>query len=107
MGVYKSITLWDFEQAFIAADRNYFSKDAYEYLYDLMDEQDEELDVIAVCCDWSEYEDGEALMGDYKYLVDEKGIEDEGERLEALIDEIGDRTTIERLSGGSYLVGSF
>lgn len=107
MGIYKSLTLWDFEQAFIAADRNYFSKAAYEYLYDLMSEQDEELDVIAVCCCWTEYEDGKALMGDYEYLIEDRGITDEDERVEALIAELEDKTVIVHLSGGSYLVWAF
>lgn len=107
MGVYKGLTLWEFEQEFIAADRNYFSKDGYEYLYELLEEQDSELDVVSICCDWDEYEDGEALMGDYGHLVEGRGIEEADERLEALIEEIEDRATIVHLANGSYLVSSF
>ena len=62
----------DFTTAFHRADRgNQFTHKGllalYEYLEEFEDATGEqiELDVIAICCDYSEYEDLEAFQEDY------------------------------------------
>ena len=99
----QSVNLYDFERAFVLADRkDQFSYDGkkalFEYLEDLEQDigEDIELDVIALCCDYSEYESalewakdyGHKLSShmsrEYGYDVDED--EEEAEALEYLRD---------------------
>lgn len=57
-----TVNKFDFVRAFDTADRgNNFSRPAREALFEYLEELEEssgeemELDVIAICCDWSEY----------------------------------------------------
>lgn len=55
--IYQKITFSDFVQAFSDRGRgDQFSTDALRLIYDHLDEQDQdtELDVIAVCCEFAE-----------------------------------------------------
>ena len=64
----QSIYLSDFQDAFRDMGRpENFSYEALELLYNMLEELDEnyELDVIAICCDYSEYKNIEELQGDY------------------------------------------
>ena len=67
-----TINQYQFEQAFNNAGRgNQFSREAlkalFEYLEDYADSTGEqiELDVIALCCEFTEYEDLEEFQADY------------------------------------------
>lgn len=56
--MYKNITQSDFIDSFIRAGRkDQFSHSALVALFNFMEESDphQELDVIAICCDWTEY----------------------------------------------------
>jgi hypothetical protein len=65
----------DFHDAFMAIRPNNFSYDGlnalYEYFYDYSNANGEpiELDVIAICCEFSEVT-AEELINDYSYMVD-------------------------------------
>ncbi len=101
---------------FKAWDRDYYTYEACEALINWHDEVDPDFDfdVIAVCCDWSEYGDTPCLtwknfMDDYGYLLDEDDIDDDAsceEKREALIDILENKTTVLRLSN-SVLVMAF
>jgi len=103
----QEINVYDFERAFKEMDRDYFSYEGYQALYDYYDEfPDFELDVIAICCDVTEYNEDD-LLNDYSYLLDrEKDLEDD-EYLEELVKELRQHTNIIELDNGSFLVWEF
>ncbi|WP_165052342.1 MULTISPECIES: hypothetical protein [unclassified Adlercreutzia] len=106
MALHTTIDRYAFERGFKDMGRDYYSTAGYDYLYETLDELDAEFDVIAVCCDFTEYDDGEALLYDYGYLLDERGetFDDQEEKIEALVDELEYRTSITRLENGGYML---
>ena len=67
-----SINLSDFRQAFVNYDRkDTFSYEGYEALFNELEEYEDscdteiELDVIVLCCEYTEYENLEELQGNY------------------------------------------
>lgn len=54
--IYQEVSVSMFRDAFIRMDRDVFSYDGYQALYDYLDDigEDIELDVIGLCCDYSE-----------------------------------------------------
>ena len=70
--MYRTINSYEFERAFIEMDRqNHFSKDGLNALYDYLeeyvstDDKGVELDVIGLCCTWTEYESFEDFQKEY------------------------------------------
>ena len=85
--MYKTITKSEFTAAFHNMGRgDQFSHDAMCAIYDYMEEygMDCELDVIAVCCDWVEYDSALAAATDYGQTFDCDEDEQEDEALEWL-----------------------
>ncbi len=89
----------------------------YQALYDYYDDFD--LDVIAICCDVTEYEEDE-IITDFAYLVgtleefkeDYKDIYDNEEEfkeefLNEIVKELENKSHIIKLDNGSYLVWEF
>lgn len=124
----RTIRLDDFIQAFRDYDRDYYSLEAYEALFDFHEQLEadcgveEELDVIAIRGDWTEY-NNDQLVFDYGYILDaDLWLADhvESEALEQsysfkalkadyivdLINELQNRTFVIKLSN-SYLVQAF
>jgi hypothetical protein len=97
----KTIYENDFRTAFENIRPNNFTYDGIKALYDYLEEYSEstgenvELDVIAICCDFTEYVDMEEIAKNYSELKD---IEDD-ERLEWL----QDRTQVIQFDGGIIL----
>lgn len=96
-------------------DRDYYTYEACEALESWYDEIDEnmEFDVIAICCDWSEYGETPCLkwfdfLSDYSYLLEDEETEDmtEEEKIDAIIDELENKTTVIQLSN-SVLIEAF
>lgn len=128
-----TVNLCDFINAFENHERtNQFSDEALEALFNYYEDLEAEtgdeieLDVIAICCEWTEYTSGE-LLGDYRHLLDirewlgENGYdsedmeedelreaEEENSELiaEAIADELESKTTVIRLHK-SYLIQEF
>tara|TARA_R110000824_G_scaffold79451_4_gene200139 strand:- start:2925 stop:3224 length:300 start_codon:yes stop_codon:yes gene_type:complete len=67
----KTINFYDFERAFATTRPDYFSYHALSTLWEWFEEYDEindsdtELDVIGICCEFSEYENIEEFHKDY------------------------------------------
>ena len=67
----QNINEYDFERAFNECRPNNFSYKGLKALFDYLEEYEEatgqelELDVIAICCDFTEYEDLEEFQGEY------------------------------------------
>lgn len=81
------------------------------YYEDLEDEMGEEIEIdpVAIACEWDEYGDGDELLEAYGYRIDaddDTNCLDEDEKLEALLDDLRDNTTVIEFSGG-YLVQAF
>lgn len=103
-------------EMFRSWDCDYFTYEALETLLNYYDEIDPniEFDVIAICCEWDEYGDTPCLtwkdfLSDYDYILkDIDGAEElpEDEKIEAIIDELENRTTVIKLRD-SVLVGAF
>lgn len=102
-------------------NRDYYTYEACNALINFYDEIDEntEFDVIGICCEWSEYGETPCLtwkdfLNDYSYLLDVETWKDENALdeydedlyIDALIEELEDRTTVIRLSN-SVLVAAF
>ncbi len=103
MAVYKTLSLSEFEQEFRDYGRDCYSPEAYRYLYGLLSDNDSELDVIAVCCDWTE-SDASELWDDYGYMVGGGEFTDQGFR--TLLEMLESYAMVVRLSD-SFLVASF
>lgn len=58
------ISFEQFVDAFKKCNRDNFTYDGYRVLFDELDDDEYCLDVIAVCCDYSEYTEDE-LVNDY------------------------------------------
>lgn len=102
---------WDASQLrkeFIRFDRDYFTYEAYEGFIELFQEFDCELDVIGLCCDFSE-DDAAGIVERYSNLeqfaecADESGDIDETKLEEAL----NYYTLAIKLNNGCYLYQDF
>ena len=69
--MYQSINKYDFARAFEQLRPNNFSRAGLFALYDYLEQYEEdtdeqiELDVIAICCEYAEYESLEEFQEDY------------------------------------------
>lgn len=114
----QTINLYDFMDACKKFNRDYYSYEGYQALFDWCEELDPEfeLDVIAICCEWTEYTP-EELENDYHYILnfvdwrEEKRNNDEtvpyteeelkeeyNEYIKDLANELEQRTTVIELS---------
>ena len=88
----QTVNLSDFRDAFRDHDRKEnFSYEGLELLFDMFEEQDEnmELDVIAICCDFNE--DGwEEIAGNYS--IDLEGCEDEAAKKKVVVEYLLNNT---------------
>ncbi len=105
----KTVDLNDFRQEFEEMGRgDQFSWAALETLFAYLEELEEgcgeefELDVIALCCDWGEY-DSEDLIANYGHLLDRDNM-DEEETTEYLVGLLRERTDVLEVENGNYLV---
>lgn len=108
----------DFIDAFKQSEsrKEQFSYDALEWLYQYYTEIEEatgeemELDIIAICCEWTEYEASE-LINDYSYLLEDEDSDevaqmDEDEKAERIAELLEEETTVSDV-GSSWLVMNF
>ena len=78
----QSITNYDFHRAFEQLRPDNFSYEGLNALFDWLEDYEEqteeqiELDVIALCCDFTEYETVEDLLEDYSTFDDLDEIKD-------------------------------
>lgn len=92
-----TVSFYDFERAFADADRKEnFSYEGLSVLFDYLEDYEEqtgkelELDVVALCCDYSE--DTVANIA-RNYSIDIEGM-DEDEILDAVRDYLSENTTV-------------
>ena len=81
-----------------------FSYEARELLFDYYEEFDNfEMDVIGICCDWTEFHWTD-IAREYNISLDD--CEDDEEKIEAIRDYLQDNTTVLELSDGETFVFS-
>ena len=97
----KSINSWEFQDAFKQMGReDNFSYDGLKALHTYFEDLEEdcdieiELDVIAICCEYTEYEDLEEFQGQY------------GEDFKT-IESIYDHTQVIMINDTSFIIQAF
>lgn len=90
-----------------------FSYEALNELFRYYEETEDstgenmELDVIAICCEWTEH-DTNSIINDYAYMVEREEDWDDDDYADAIIDLIRDEhTTVIPLGGYEWLVMDF
>lgn len=104
--MYQTISQWDFVRAFTEMNReSNFSEEGRIALFELLEEvnPDSELDVIAICCDFTEYSNLNELKAEYSHLLEDEEFEDDDEVLEFFRDE----TVVLELSNGGIIIQQF
>jgi len=105
--MYQTINVSNFRDAFYRMGRKEnFTYDGLGALFDYLEEADEnsELDVISLCCEYSEYESAKAAAQEYGIEGDtdyEEGEEEDEDAAEAYFLEcLQDKTTVIEFDGG-------
>ena len=111
--IYEEISKSKFLQMFKKSDRkDQFTRPALSKLYDYLIEltegidEDLEMDIIALCCEWTEYDDDE-LVNTYGEFANVDDDTDDEEKLPLTMEYLEANTTILEVEGGSYLVMEF
>jgi hypothetical protein len=92
--------MYDFERAFKRFERNNFSYDGLKALFEYLEEYEEgtgeevELDVIALCCEYTEYDSLSEYNDDYGTKYSE-------------IDAIQDDTTLIKIDNNSFIIQQY
>ena len=94
--MYHRVDFSDFVQAFAAHDRqSQFSHEALRLLFAYLEEEEDdngtELDVIALCCEYSEDTAQEIA---YSYGIDLSDCEDDGEKTDKVREYLEENTSI-------------
>lgn len=99
----KTITEWDFVNSFDEMNRSEnFSVAGRKALFELLEEvnPDSELDVIAICVEFSEYKDLEELKNDYPYDED---LEDDDD----ILNYYREKTMVLELANGGLVIQAY
>ena len=92
--------MYDFERAFKNFERDNFSYDGLKALFEYLEEYEEgtgeevELDVIALCCEYMEYDSLKEYNDDYGTKYSE-------------IDTIQDDTTLIKIDDNSFIIQQY
>ena len=96
--IYERVNEADFISAFKSIRPENFSyeglKALYGYFEELSDDQNIELDVIAICCDFTEYENLEEFNRDYGKNFDD-------------VEEIFDHTQVIMIDNEKFIIQNF
>ena len=99
--MYQEITQSDFTAEFHRANRgSQFSHAALLALYDYLEEinPDTELDVVSICCDFSEYSNAVEAASNYGFELDADATEEQNE--DAAMDFLRNKTSVIKFNGG-------
>jgi hypothetical protein len=106
-----AVSFYDFEQAFQIRKENFtYSglRALFEYLEDLEENIGEEieLDVIALCCDYTEYDSAlEAAQNCCDFEVDED--QDSEDQEQSALEFLQDNTQVIEVCGGGVIIQNF
>ena len=107
--IVKTFDLYDFRREFERYGRGgRFSDEALEELFNYYDDSSEpyELDVIGICCTWTEYENLEEYAKEY---MNESDFEEWGDDLreDVILAELDNNTYFTRLNNGGLLIQNY
>ena len=111
MAIIIRINFNDFQSEFEAHEKDNFSYEALEELFnyynDLSEDigEDWELDVVGICCEWNEM-DKEEILRQYSHHIDDEEAE-EGEQFGQILDYLKDYTHVIEVEGDTWLVRAF
>ena len=103
----QTVSLYDFRQAFHNMGRGeQFSYEALELIYDYLEECDSnsELDVIAICCDFSEGDFQEVANELDEDLIEETQGLDEDETAQLVAEKLEDKTFVLGVTSDNSIV---
>lgn len=99
--MYQSIQFCNFQDAFVRMDRNNnFSYEGKKALFDYLESYEEdtgepiELDVIALCVEYTEYDNVQDYLKEHDTDLSATEFDSEDEFLAAVKEEISDNTTL-------------
>ena len=115
MAIVDTVYLPDFIKRFKEMDRDYYSEDGYAAMYNYYcgaseDTNDIEMDVIAFCGEWSEFDCAEDACADYNLHEIIGGFADdetEESKLDKTVSALETLTTVYRLPNGRLLVMAY
>ena len=96
----QSVNMYDFERAFKRCERDNFSYDGLKALFEYLEEygdgmgEEVELDVIALCCEYAEYDSLKEYNDDYGTKYSE-------------IDAIQNDTTLIKIDDNSFIIQQY
>ena len=110
----KSVNFYDFERAFRHYNRsNNFSYDGLRALFDYLESYEDstgeeiELDVIALCCDFTEYDSIDDFLREHDLDIDRDDLNDEDWK-EAVFKEIEYHTQLIRIEDSeSFIIQNY
>ena len=101
---------YDLQNLFMTRNRDYYTIDGYNAIIDYFAEFDEpvELDVVAICCDFTE-SDPDDIIDDYSNLIEKEDYTDEDGEIDVdkLLDFLNYHTYATLLNNGNILYINF
>ena len=96
----QTVNIYDFERAFKNCDRDNFSYEGLKALFEYLEEYEDstgeelELDVIALCCEYAEYDSLKELNNDYgtKY---------------SQIEQVEDKTQVIQIDDNRFIIEQY
>ena len=76
--IYKEFDAYELEEEFSRMNRDYYTIEGYQAIVDYFEDCDFELDVIAICCDFTEANYKDILNG-YSNVLESEGLDLEAE----------------------------
>ena len=98
--LYIPVNAYYLKELFIKAERDYFSLEACEVIIEYFDDISEELDIIGLCCDFTEAPP-EDILNDYDYLLPEAPTDED------ILEELNMHTWAVMLQNGNILYLNF
>lgn len=116
--MYQSITRSQFMDAFNSIRPGNFTYDGLSALFDYLEDckystgEQLELDVIALCCEYVEYEDLQEMIDQYSYsleidLTDVEEEDKEEETKKQAMEYFQDNTQVIEVEKGGYIIQAF
>ena len=104
--MHQTVNVSQFRDAFRSCGRaEQFTYEALGALFDYLEQLEDdigspiELDVIALCCEWSEYDSAREAAGEYGWTFDDPDADEDTMNDEAL-EWLQDRTSVIEFAGG-------
>lgn len=102
-----TISQYDFRGAFMGSDtyKHNFSYEALGALYDYLTELEDclgeqiEFDMVAICCEYTEFSDWQEFATEYKCFVENENVSD--------LQDLADYTCVIPLTGNGFIIADF